>query len=252
MKAVGGRFFWAALAASWFGIVVRAEVPDVAEIVRIHIAALGGQERIDELKAFKATGTVVSGGQRLPFTIIAARPNRLRMQYTYPNGELVQAYDGTHPPWERDTRVQPAKVRQMGHAAADAFIAGADFDDALLVANRRGDTIEFAGTTTVDDRAMVRLLVTRRLSQAFFLLLDSETYLIVSRVDPKPAGTKSGRETITEYRNYWPVAGVLAAHAVTVWTDGEVSEQAVLDKTEANPVLARDTFAQLQDLSSDK
>ena len=132
----------------------------------------------------------------------------------------------------------------LSHAAAEAFMAGAIFDDALLVANQRGETIEFAGTTTVDDRAMVRLLVTQRLSKAFFLLLDAETYLIVSRVDPKPAGAKNARETVTEYRNYWPVAGVLAAHAVTVWTDGEVSEQAVLEKTEANPVLPRDIFTQ--------
>lgn len=244
MSATWVRLLLAAMVALSCTGPALAVVPDIAEIVRIHIAALGGQERLDELKAFKATGTVATGGQRLPFTVIAARPNRLRMQYIYPSGELVQAYDGVHPPWERDARVQPAKVRQMGRAAAEAFMAGATFDDALLVANQRGDTIEFAGTTTVDERAMVRLLVTQRLSKAFFLLLDAETYLIVSRIDPKPAGSKNARETITEYRNYWPVAGVLAAHAVTVWTDGEVSEQAVLETTEANPALPRDIFTQ--------
>lgn len=245
MKGTCGAWLrWSIALWAVVSTLARAGMPEVAEIIRIHTAALGGEERIQQLKAFKGTGHVTTGGQRLPFTIIAARPNRLRMEYEYPNGRLVQAYDGAHPPWELDTRVTPARNRQLGRSAAEAFVAGADFDDALLVAKRHGDTIELAGTTTIDHREMVRLLITQHLSKSFFLLLDADTYLIVSRVDPKPVAVANAHEVITEYRSYWPVAGVLAAHAVTVWTDGEVTEEAVLEKTEANPTLPADIFTQ--------
>jgi hypothetical protein len=221
-----------------------AREQEIADIIRIHVAALGGQERLDALRAFKGSGYVTTGGQRLAFTIVAARPNRLRMEYHYKPGELVQAWDGINPPWTLDTRVSPAIARPMTHTAAEAFTAEADFDDPLLAAQGRGDTIEFAGTTTIDRRPMIRVLITQKLSKTFFLLLDADTYLIVSRVDPKPAAGPERAEIITEYRNYWPVGGVLAAHAITVWTNGQVTEEAVLENSEANPPLTADTFSQ--------
>lgn len=224
-------------------VLARANPPAVAEIVAVHVAAIGGADRLAELTACQAIGRVTTGGETLSFTMTAARPNRLRMEYRYRDGTLVQATDGKNPPWELDTRTHPTRNRLMSTSAAAAFLAGADFDDPLVAAQKRGDTIEYAGETTVDDRPMLRLLVTQRLSKSFFLLLDAQTYLIVSRLDPKPAAGMERVETLTEYRAYRPVNGVLAAHAVTVWVNGKITEEATLDRIEPNPPLSSDAFA---------
>ena len=220
-----------------------ATTPSVAEIVRIHVAALGGRERIAALKAFRASGHVTSDGKDVPFTIIAARPNRLRMQYDYPAGELVQATDGVHPPWEIDRRVLPARNTLMEPVAAKEFTASADFDDPLLSANEHGDTIEYAGTTVAKGRPMIRLLITHGLTQSFYLLLDAETYLIASRIDPPRTAGADRSEYVTEYASYRPIGDVLAAFSVTVWINGRISEEATLDNAEANPDLSVGFFS---------
>lgn len=233
---------WLFIFALTFSSLFADPTPSVAEIVRIHIAALGGQERIAALKAFKASGHVMTQNKSVPFTIVAARPNRLRMQYTYDDGELIQASDGVHPPWEIDTRVHPARNELMSPGAAAEFIASADFEDPLTIAYQRHDTIEYAGNTVVNGRPLIRLLITHHLSQTFFLLLDAETYLIAARVDPRRTAGPDRAEVVTQYGSYRPVGGVLAAFTVTVWTNGRISEQATLDQAEPNPMLAGGLF----------
>lgn len=213
-----------------------------AEIASIHVAAIGGESLVQKLSAFRAKGRVVVDGQTIAFTITAARPNRVRMEYAYPEGTLIQATDGVHPPWELDARKQPAVPRPMSHAAAAEFLAAAEFDDPLVAGAKRGMAIEFAGVTTINRRPVIRVLVTQNLAKSFFLLLDGESYLILSRIDPTQAAGGDGAEVVTEYRNYRPIGGVLAAHAVTVRTAGRITEDAVLESAEANPMLRPDTF----------
>ena len=55
-----------------------AQADPVADIIAIHIAAMGGASRIEALKALRATGEVTSGGKTVRFTLIAARPDRVR------------------------------------------------------------------------------------------------------------------------------------------------------------------------------
>lgn len=235
-----------ALLLGWvmtFASVTADTAPSVALIVSIHTAAIGGRERIAALKAFKASGHVTVEGKDVPFTVIAARPNRLRMQYEFEDGKLDQGTDGSNPPWEHDGRTHPPRNRLMSAADAEAFLASADFDDPLLAATEHGDAIEYAGNTTVSGRPMIRLLITQHLTKGFFLLLDAETYLIASRVDPRPAAGNDRMEVVTEYRDYRPVGGVLAAFTVNVWTNGRLSERATLIRAEANPTLPAGIFS---------
>ncbi|MCI0436242.1 MAG: hypothetical protein L0271_21755, partial [Gemmatimonadetes bacterium] len=70
------------------------------EIARIHLEAIGGERRVEALQAMRATGHVFTSGTRVRFTLIAARPDRIRLE-TEGNGRtLVQASDGVEPPWD--------------------------------------------------------------------------------------------------------------------------------------------------------
>ncbi len=213
------------------------------EIVRIHIAAIGGEQRVAAVSSFRAGGKVRTDGQTIAFTMAAARPNRLRMEYTYDDGTLVQATDGTNPPWETDSRAHPAINRLMSSTAALQFVAEAEFDDPLVAGAKRGYTVEDAGETTVKGHRLLRLLITHHLAQSYFLLLDPATYYIVLRVDPPPAAGPEHAEIVTEYRDFRPVGGVLVPHAVVVWKNGQISEDAKLDRIEPNPALGADAFS---------
>lgn len=212
------------------------------EIIGIHTAAIGGSERIHALMAVRANGHLTEGDTTIPFTMVAQRPNRLRMEYRYPTGTLTQATDGVHRPWRLDTREPNARVAPLGDLEAQAFSDDADFDDPLVSVGRQL-TVEYAGESKVDGQTLIRLLVTRHLSSSFFLFVDPQTYFIVRRIDPKPAVGLDRTEVVTTYSEFLPVNGVLTAHQTTISENGRVIQKAVIDSFEANPKLTADTFS---------
>ena len=90
-----GRFF-----SAWFLLAMAvARADQAADIVQIHLEAVGGRQRLAALTGLRMSGVVIMGEQRVRFTMIAARPNRVRLE-TEGNGRtLVNASDGVEPAW---------------------------------------------------------------------------------------------------------------------------------------------------------
>lgn len=222
--------------------VVRAD--QAQDIARIHVEVIGGKERIEALTAMRATGAVVTGGKRVRFSLIAARPNQLRLETGADGRSLVQASDGVDAPWKFDTGVWPPKHVSMADAEARVFAADAEFDDPLVAGEARGFVVDYAGEVQAGEkRTYLRLLVTRKHVDSFSLLVDPETYFIVARVEHRTSPGGRRVEIVTRYDDYRPVAGVLVPHRVTVLTDGKLAHQTIIENIEANPALTTETFA---------
>lgn len=209
-----------------------------AEIAEIHVAVLGGRERIDALKAFRAEGHVlVASGAQVKFTMMAARPNQIRLETEKGGRTLVQGWDGTSAPWEFDTASWPPRYRDMAVGAARTFMTDAEFDDPLVAGEGRGFTLEFAGEFEADGRKMLRVLVTRRLVETYSLIVDEETCLIQMRVEQRESAGGRGIRVATHYADYRAVEGVLLPHTITLSIDGKVTQQTKIARIEANPKL---------------
>ena len=153
--------------------VASLRADQATDIALIHLSAIGGRERISALTGLRMSGYVTMTGKRVRFSMIAARPNRVRLE-TGDNGRsLVNASDGVEPAWEFDTGTWPPRYRPMSDAAAKAFTADAEFDDPLVAGPARGFQLEYAGEAEVDGRKLLRVLVTRNLADTFSLLLDA-------------------------------------------------------------------------------
>src|SRR3954470_22432430 len=137
--------------SSWVGVFVIFLVStlraDRAEdLMRIHIEAIGGRERIDALGSLRATGKVsFPGGKQVSFTLLAARPARVRIETQLAGRTLVQATDGREPPWEFDTGAWPPVYRTMPEATAKTFLADAEFDDPFVAGKAGGYSFDFGG-----------------------------------------------------------------------------------------------------------
>lgn len=212
------------------------------DIVRLHIAALGGQERIDALHSFRAEGRM-GGILQAHITTFAARPARLRMELRYEDHTEIGGYDGESPPWQSIIRAgEPAEIRQMSDAEAADFVADATFDDPLVASARLGYKLAFTGETKLGDHTLLRVRVALPSGKVFFLLIDPGTHLIAARVDPPDAASGATGSIVTRYENFRPVAGVLVAHQITLHVDGKALRWARLDRIEANPALPRNIF----------
>jgi hypothetical protein len=190
----------------------------------------------------RATGVAATPAGRLRFVLTAARPARVRLETENAGRTLVQGTDGKEAPWEFDTGTWPPKYRAMADAAAKTFMADAEFDDPLIGGEARGFGFDFAGEMDVEGRKLFRILVTRKLTDTYSLLLDSDTYLIVMRVEHWP--TVSGRkvQVVTHYEDFRPVNGVLLPHEITMVVDGKATQQTKITRIEANPEIKPDTF----------
>lgn len=213
------------------------------ELAQIHTEALGGRKRIEALSALRATGEVIAGGKRVRFTMIAARPDRIRLETEGGGRTLVQGTDGVEPPWEFDTGTWPPRYRDMAAANAATFKADAEFDDPLVSGEKRGYSIESAGEAEVDGRKLLRVLVSRKRAESFQLLLDPQSYLIILRVDQRQTAEGKPVLTVTRFDDFRPVSGVLLPHLVTMIVDGKATQTTRIDRIDPNPPTSADTFS---------
>jgi hypothetical protein len=219
-----------------------ARADRAADLVRIHIEAIGGEERIKALAALRATGEVVAAGKKMRFTLIAARPDKVRLETENGGRSLVQATDGRNPPWEFDTGHWPPQYRNMAATVAKTFAADAEFDDPLVGGERRGFVIEFAGEVEVEGKKLLRLLVTHQMTETFALLLDPDTYFVVRRLEDRKNAFAGMSHIVTQYGDFRPVAGVLLPHRIAMAIDGRAVQETRIDTIDANPEIAPDTF----------
>jgi hypothetical protein len=227
------------------GLVVAlgsARADRAEELARIHIEAIGGRERIEKLEALRATGTVQAAGRKVRFTMIAARPDRIRLETEAGGRTLVQGSDGEQPPWEFDTGTWPPKYRAMPEGAAKTFVADSEFDDPLVAGEKRGFVLDYAGEVEVGGRKLLRVLVTRKLTETYALLLDAQTYFIVKRIEQRQTAGGRTAQVVTHYEDFRPVEGVLLPHQITVAIDGRTTQQTQIARIDANPKVTEETF----------
>lgn len=226
---------------SWGAALARAD--RVAELRRLHLEAIGGADRVAALAAIKATGEVESGGKKLRFTMLAARPDRIRIETAREERTLIQAYDGDRAPWQFDTGEWPPRYRDMDEAAADTFVADAEYDDPLVARLERGFTFEDGGVLKEGSRELIRLRVSRRLTEHFTLYLDPKTYLITDRLEERRNAAGRVSRVVTRFGNYQPVRGVLLPHEITVLVDGRMLQRTRIQAIEPNPDTNEETFS---------
>lgn len=241
VRACGMRMWHIFL--GWLALAVAGHADQATELAQIHLEVIGGQDRIDALKAMTARGYVLTGGKKVPFTMVAARPNRLRLETGTGEQALVQVTDGAEAPWRANLGATPLHVMTMPEGEGKLFTADAEFDDPLVAGAERGYSLDYAGEVDSGGKKLTRLLVTRKLRETFAVFVDPDTYFIVARMETRssPGGRKV--EVLTRYEDYRPVAGVLIPHKVGLLVDGKIKQVTVVESVEPNPKLTPETFA---------
>src|SRR4051812_25622088 len=232
---------WCLVLLSAATLPVRADRVD--DLARIHVEAIGGKQRITALRAMRVTGHVDANGKQVQFTLTAARPAKVRLETQSGARSLVQGFDGVEPAWEFDTRAWPPQYRSMSDSSAKTFVADAEFDDPLVAGEARGYVFDYAGEVDANGRKLLRVLVTRKLTDTYSLLLDDDTYFIVMRVEQRTTAGGRKMQVVTHYEDFRPVDGVLLPHQIIVAVDGQATQRTTIDKIEPNPRLKDEIFS---------
>lgn len=233
--------FWRWLGWALLLTSATAQADTVADLVRGHIEAIGGRERIAANKTMRAAGHVSTAGRVLKFELLAQRPNHIRVTTTGDGRTLIQGYDGAAPPWRLEPDKSPVAQRMDNIEAVD-FIAEAEFDDQLVDPEKRGYALDYAGEMNYEGRKVHKLLVTTLRQKSYFLLLDAETCLIVAQLVQRdlPSGRTVTMET--RYDDFTPLEGVLLPRRIGIYAEGKLLHETVLETWEANVAIKPGTF----------
>ena len=235
VKRIVGFFLPLALAVS-------AQAQLGHEMARQHATRAG--DRLAALTALRAEGRTFINDEVVPFTFIAQRPNRLRVESFTPRRRVVQVYDGTNPPWISHTEQKGGAPQDMGESDARDFIANADFDGPLVNFTAKGYSVDYAGEEPVEGRKASKLLVMNKSDSIYFLWVDAENHEVVKRT----AYRQSGGQRVavdTLFKDFREVGGVLQPHRIETSANGRLLYIMLIDRMVPNPPeLPPETFAQ--------
>ncbi len=220
-------------------LAVTAHAQIGVEVARQHAQRAG--DRLAALQALRAEGRILLGGETISVVAIAQRPGRLRVETTTAQRRVVQVTDGVHPAWISHPDTNGGAPQDMPEVDARDFAMSADFDGVLVDYAAKGYSVDYAGEEAVDGKRAAKLLVMGKRDEIFFLWVDAESHEIVKRLLYR---TRAGRRIAIEtlYKDFRPVGGVLQPYRIETLADGQQIYVMMMDRMEANPLIAPGTF----------
>ncbi|MDI1336392.1 MAG: hypothetical protein PSU94_09450 [Lacunisphaera sp.] len=211
------------------------------EIARKHAERAG--DKLAALTALRAEGRTFINEEVVPFTMVAQRPSRLRVESFTPLRRVVQAYDGAGKPWTSHSELKGGAPLDMNAADANDFVANADFDGPLVNFAAKGYSVDYAGEEPIDGRNAFKLLVMNKSDNIFFLWVDAENHEIVKRTAYRVFSNQ--RVAVdTFFKDFREVGGVLQPHRIETTANGRTLYIMLIDRMEANPpAIPPETFA---------
>jgi hypothetical protein len=164
------------------------------EILKRHLDARGGYERIKAIQSVKITRTVVTQFSELEVVILKKRPQSYRVEQSAPG----------QPPAYR--AVTPAAVWDLAGgkltnrtppAATEARDLDGDFDGPLVDWKEKGHTVELTGREALPGGDAFKIQLTTKNGVARTFYIDATTYLVrrITGVTNLPGDRKANLET---------------------------------------------------------
>jgi outer membrane lipoprotein-sorting protein len=210
------------------------------DVLKKHLDARGGVDKIKAIKSVRASGKVIQGGMEIPISIVQKRPASFRVEVTFQGKSQIQAYDG-QTGWKVDPFQGSSEPENMTADELKEAQEQADLDGSLVDYKTKGNTVELLGKEDVEGTPAYRLKVTLKSGDVRNIWLDAGNYLeikISARIK-----TPQGELEIDNYpSNYKPVAGTVVAFAMERKMRGQTLNSLVLDKIETDVTLDDSLF----------
>ncbi len=201
------------LAAALVAGAVGAEEMNLDQLLSAHFDALGGADKLQAVESAKITGNMAMGpGMEVPFTMVFARPENMRLEFTMQGMTAVQAYDG-ETAWSIMPFMGKTDPEVMADDQAKTIKEQADFDGPLMNWQDKGHQVELMGLEETEGTEAYKLKVTLANGDVRYHYLDSEYFIIIKQEGKTMMqGTEIEFETILS--DYKEVDGLMFAHSI--------------------------------------
>lgn len=218
------------------GLAAPASAQSVEDVLARHYAAIGGLQSWQSLESLRLSGTMAMGGMAMqaPFTMVAKRPGKARMEFTIQGVTGIQGTDG-ETAWRLMPFMGKTEAEPMPPEEAKAFQQEADIDGPLVGYEESGHAVELVGTEEVEGTETYEVEVTYPDGAVRRYYLDAEHYLPVRIEDTREI--QGNRMTVEQsLGDYREVDGLVMAHTIEVTAPGGAAGSQVftVEKVELN------------------
>ncbi len=191
------------------------------EILKKHIEAVGGLEKLAAIKTLKISGKSSRGGGRFEakFVRYIKLPNMVRNEMEMRGQTMVQAYDG-----EKAWGIMPfrgsSEPQEFPGGRGESVLRMADLTGPLVHAREKGFEVELAGQEEFEGTEVFKLKVTDKDGGVFHSFIDDEYFLEIKRSVERTSPDGEKVEVTTLFSDFKPVSGIMVAHSVTTQGGG--------------------------------
>ncbi len=222
-------------------ITAPAHSQTTKDVMDKFIDAQGGAKALAAIKDTTISGNMelVSMGMSATLTMYQKEPNKMRMDIEVMGMVITQAFDG-ETAWMINP--QTGATEQMPDNMTQEFKRQALGNEALLNPDKFGIKYNFAGKEKIDDKEYLVLTQTAEDGHVTTIYIDPATYLTY-KTKGKTIG-QSGEEVMAEsiVSDYKKVDGVLLAHSMTTYQDGQEFMRMTITKVAFNSGLEDSLF----------
>ena len=212
------------------------------EIIAKHEAAMGGKDKIKAVKSERVTGKMVMGqGMEAPFTMEMARPNKMRMEFTFQGMTGVQAFDGTTG-WSVMPFMGKTEPEAAPEEEAKKMQEQASMDGLLMDYKDFGRTVELVGKEDLEGTPVYKLKVTQKSGDVAYLYIDAEQYMLLKQTGKtKVRGQEIESETV--FGDFKKVDGLTFPYSIEQKAAGMPGGMTMtVSNIELNPAVADSRF----------
>ncbi len=209
----------------------------VDDIIAKNIVARGGLAKLAAVQTIRGTAdyqttNFLLGDVHATLTQVLKRPGKVRVDWSFPDFTLIQAYDGQNG-WQI---LRAAKKKQKDDrspmTARDVKLLQeqGDIDGPLVDWKQKGSTVELAGREKVGARDAYNLQVTFKDGEVQNFYLDADSFLLVKA---SGTGAVQGVDVRFEriFSNYKEVQGVMLPFSIEARTAQVPGGQQAVEKT---------------------
>jgi len=234
------------LLACVLALALGCRKPTLESVVAQIVEAQGG-EKLKTIKSIKKSGKLVRfegrEGEMLKLVHFAVRPNKMRQEMSLRGAKIVQACDGTFV-WLIDSSSASLSPRiipkdQLNELIQSLFwVSSPDFDGPFVDSAEKGYNLELMMDEKLNGTPVHVVKVTNKRGKVETYYVDAESGLILKvrskeKIQGKGFGSREF-EIDTLFSDYKEVNGIMTAHAIDRFVDGQQVVQIVLDRVEHN------------------
>ncbi|MDP0494652.1 MAG: hypothetical protein Q7Q73_00460 [Verrucomicrobiota bacterium JB024] len=228
-------------------LAIDVQDPELLRLIRAHLEALGGLDRLGESNSLIASGTIRRGTNEIPFTVVRKRPRFWMVSSQLGDKERTDYYNGSQA-WRQEQSALSGRktVSDISGTKLDSIRATADIDDPIvrvvLAESYPGHPeqldIRLEGGGTFEGNSGYWIIVGDDLGAERRVFLDGESFLI-DRMEISYAG----RTTAIRYDDYREVDGLmLPFRTTTTNSDTIISTVEVVERYRMGEIVFEAVF----------